>query len=79
MDNHSKLKSTFCEIFELEINQFEDAFSKENATNWDSIRQLSLVSKIEDDFDVFFEPEQMLEITSYYKAIEILTDLGIQF
>ena len=46
--------------------------SQENCENWNSLRQLNLVSELEDEFDVEFEPEEIAEMKSVERVLEIL-------
>jgi acyl carrier protein len=40
--------------------------------NWDSVGHMALVAEIEDGFDVTLEPDDVLELSSYAKAVELL-------
>ena len=46
--------------------------SQENCENWNSLRQLNLVSELEDEFDVEFEPEEIAEMKSVEKILEVI-------
>ena len=46
--------------------------SQLNCENWDSLRHLSLISYLEDEFEVEFEPEDIAEMTSFEKIKEII-------
>lgn len=46
--------------------------SQENCENWNSLRQLNLVSELEDEFDVEFEPEEIAEMKSVEMVLKIL-------
>ena len=78
MSNISKYNDIFCEIFSVDQDVLNDDFSKNTAENWDSILQLSLVTSIEDAFDVMFEPEDIMDFTSYKRGKEILMKNGIE-
>ena len=54
-----------------------ERFSKETIEEWDSVHQLNIISILEDSFEVMFEPEEIMELTSYGKGIEILNRYGI--
>ena len=46
--------------------------SQENNSNWDSLRHLNLIVELESEFDATFEPEEITEMTSYKKILDIL-------
>lgn len=80
MNNIEKLNSIFMEIFSVEKSKLNEEFSNTNVEGWDSIRHLSLTVHIEDAFDLMFDPEDILAITSYENAKNVLSSkYGIQF
>ena len=60
------LKSVF------ELDSVDTSCSQENCEKWDSMGQLNLVVELESEFDVTLEPEQIAEMTSFEKVIQIL-------
>ena len=56
----------------LETEDISFNTSQENCENWNSLRQLNLVSELEDEFDVEFEPEEISEMKSVEMVLEIL-------
>ena len=49
-----------------------DSYSKETVVEWDSVHQLSLISQMEDAFDIMFDPEDIMEMTSYANGKALL-------
>ncbi len=60
------LKSVF------ELDSVDSSCSQENCEKWDSMGQLNLVVELESEFDVTLEPEEIAEMTSFEKVIQIL-------
>ena len=56
----------------LETEDISLNTSQENCDNWNSLRQLNLVSELEDEFDVEFEPEEIAEMKSVEMVLKIL-------
>lgn len=56
----------------LETEDISLNTSQENCENWNSLRQLNLVSELEDEFDVEFEPEEIADMHSVNSIIEII-------
>ena len=56
----------------LETEDISLNTSQENCENWNSLRQLNLVSELEDEFDVEFEPEEIAEMKSVEKILEVI-------
>lgn len=73
MDNLKKLNEIFKEIFAVDDTALGEHLSRENIAEWDSIHQLSLLSFLEDSFDIMLDGEDALKITSYLGCKELLT------
>lgn len=78
MTNLEKLNAIFKEVFSVEADKLNDEFDNTNVDGWDSVRQLSLTSSVEDTFDIMLDPEDILEFTSYKKAKAILAKYEIE-
>ena len=78
MTNLEKLNQIFCEIFSAEVSALNADFDKAHISGWDSVRQLSLTSSVEDEFDIMLDAEDILEFTSYEKVKEILAKYEIE-
>lgn len=77
MTNLEKLNNIFCEVFSVEASALNDEFNKNTVEGWDSVRQLSLTSSVEDEFDIMLDAEDILEFTSYDNAKQILAKYDI--
>ena len=77
MTNLEKLNAIFCEVFSVETSALNSDFEKNSVEGWDSVRQLSLTSSIEDEFDIMLDAEDILEFTSYDNAKAILAKYEI--
>lgn len=77
MTNLEKLNGIFCEVFSVDATALGEGFDNESVEGWDSVRQLSLTSGVEDTFDIMLDPEDILEFTSYDNAKTILAKYGI--
>ena len=56
----------------LETEDVSMDTSQNNCENWNSLRHLNLVSELEDEFDVEFEPEEIAEMISVGKILETI-------
>jgi len=78
MTNLEKLNGIFCEVFSVDASALGAGFDNKSVEGWDSVRQLSLTSSIEDSFDIMLDPEDILECTSYENAKGILAKYEIE-
>jgi len=79
MINLNKYNKVFASVFEVEEKELNDDFKVGNVDNWDSITQLSLVSDLEDEFDIMIDSEDILGFRSYNEGKEILAKYEISF
>ncbi len=78
MTNLEKLNNIFCEVFSVEASALNSEFNKDSVEGWDSVRQLSLTSSVEDEFDIMLDAEDIIGFTSYESAKEILKKYDIE-
>lgn len=78
MTNLEKLNKIFCEVFSVEETALNSEFDNKSVEGWDSVRQLSLTSSVEDEFDIMLDPEDILEFISYNNAKIILAKYNIE-
>ncbi|MBQ9555337.1 MAG: acyl carrier protein [Muribaculaceae bacterium] len=58
------------ETFEMETVSTD--VSQKNCERWDSLHHLTLVSELEEAFDIDLEPEEIAEMTDFSKVIAML-------
>ena len=76
MSNIEKFKEAFVEGLEIPMEEVETA-TMESVDKWDSIGQMSLVAIIEDAFCIEFEPDEVMQFTSFEAGREILKNHNI--
>jgi len=78
MDNLSKLKNIFAEVFSVNEKEVVEGFNKDTVDGWDSVHQLSLTSAVEDEFDIMLDAEDIIEFSSFENAKRILAKYEIE-
>ena len=78
MNNIEKLKKAFNEALEIPIENIDDNLSY-GTENWDSVAHLALVASIETEFDIMFTSTDVIDMSSFNKAKEILEKYDIHF
>ena len=79
MNNLEKYNDVFCRILNVNIDALNEDFTFQAVPQWDSVAHLSLISELEETFDVFFESEDILHYGSYENGKKILERYGIEF
>lgn len=70
--------SIFVETFQVEENELNADFNSDNVEKWDSVCQLSLVTNMEDTFDIMMEPEDIIGFKSYEEGKSILDKYDVK-
>ena len=78
MNNVEKLNEIFVEIFSCNVSELKTEFNKDAIDGWDSVRQLTLTSAIEDTFYVLLDPEYIIACTYYNAVIDVLRKYEIE-
>lgn len=78
MTNREKYNQAFVEVFGVEESVLNADFSKENVDAWDSVHQLNIIAILEEAFDIMLDPEDIMELTSYEKGIDILNKYDVE-
>ena len=78
MENLEKYNNAFVEVFGAKVEDLNDNYGKETVEEWDSVHQLSLVAQFEEAFDIMFDPEDIMDLTSYVKGKEFLSKYDVE-
>jgi acyl carrier protein len=79
MENIEKYNEAFVQVFGAKVEELNDNYGKDTVEEWDSVHQLSLMSELEEAFDIMFDPEDIMEMTSYANGKEILAKYDVTF
>jgi len=77
MMNEQKLKEIFANALQIDINIVTDELSYNSIPEWDSIAHMSLISEIDTEFDTMLDTDDVLDMSSFAKAKEILRKYDI--
>ena len=77
MNNLEKYNKIFMDVLGVKETVLNDSFIFKDIPQWDSVAHLSLISELEDTFDVMFESEDILHYGSYENGKKILERMGV--
>ena len=72
MSNKQKYQDIFVKSLSLEKNKFNENIKYNEVPEWDSIGHMTLMSGLEEGFDITMETDDVVDFSSYKKGIEIL-------
>ena len=70
--SHQKYKSAFIESLGIKEKQFNENIKYNEITEWDSIGHMTLMSGLEETFNISLETDDIIDFSSYKKGIDIL-------
>ena len=67
MDNSidDKLKNIMSAVFEIPVEQIQDKSSPDTIESWDSLKHMNMVVALEEEFEVEFTDDEILEMMNY--------------
>ena len=71
MSNLEKYNDAFIESFDVTEDQLA-GLSYQDIPAWDSVGHMGLINELEDNFDIQFETDDIVDFNSYEKGKELL-------
>ena len=78
MNNLEKYNLSFMDSFSIDESVLGDDLLYNTIPEWDSIGHMELIAKIEEAFDILFETDDIIDLSSYKKGIELLEKYGVK-
>lgn len=73
MTNLEKYNSVFVENLQISEDKLV-GLTYQSVELWDSVGHMTLVAALEDAFDIMMETDDIIDLSSYEKGIEILKE-----
>ena len=77
MSLRKRLQSVFIQVLELPDSSDTSTLRYRETKNWDSVGHMRLVAAIETEFGIFMETEQILDLSNFEYAAQVLKSHGI--
>jgi acyl carrier protein len=71
---NEQIKELMANIFEVEISDIGDDASPESIESWDSLKHMNLIVALEEEFNVQFTDEEMLQMLNFQLISLILKE-----
>lgn len=79
MSNDDKLRQVFVDVLALSADTEVETLSYRGIEEWDSVAHMLLVGELENAFDIMLETQDVIDMSSYARAREIITKYGVAF
>jgi acyl carrier protein len=73
-----RLAGIFEKAFGIDAGDFSPDLAPEDVLRWDSLGHMTLVMDLEDAFGVHFEVDEITEMSSARKIVELLQAKGVK-
>ena len=77
MSNLEKYNDVVMKVFNANQDQLNEQFTFQEIPQWDSVAHLSLITELEDAFDIMFDSEDILHFGSYENGKKVIEKYGI--
>jgi acyl carrier protein len=77
MTNLQKLKSAFATALNLPQGANVERSAYGETAEWDSVAHMALIAEIEGTFDIMLDTDEVIEMSSFLRAAEIVTNHGV--
>ncbi|MDI2127385.1 acyl carrier protein [Yinghuangia seranimata] len=77
MSTNDRLKNVFAYALDLDGDTDIESLRYREIDKWDSLGHMALVAAIEDEFDVQFDTDQVIDMNAYKVAYDMLRELGV--
>ncbi len=71
------LRDAFRTALDLDPDQPVDDLTYRSIEKWDSVAHMVLVAELEDRWDIMLDTDDVIDMSSFAKAIEILAKYGV--
>jgi acyl carrier protein len=72
MDLEARVLKVFKEVLEINSEVATSTLRYNETPNWDSLAHITLISALESEFDIMLEPDDILAMSDYDKAVSIV-------
>lgn len=71
---NEKIRSVMAVVFEIEMDQIPDNAEPGVVSNWDSLRHMSLIVALEEEFGIQFTDDEMTDLLNFQLISTIITE-----
>ena len=79
MSNKQKYQDIFIKSLSINGKKFDENMKYNEIPEWDSIGHMTLISGLEEEFNISMETDDIVDFSSFKKGIEILKKYSISF
>ena len=74
-NNENRIKDVMSSVFDILKHDIKEDASPDNIESWDSLKHMNLIVALEEEFEVKFKDEDIIEMINYKLIVNILNGL----
>ena len=78
-ESERKLRRAFADGLKISEESVDESLQYASTPGWDSIAHMALIASLDATFDIMLDTGDVLDLSSYSKAREILRKYGVEF
>jgi acyl carrier protein len=78
-ESELKLRRAFANGLNILEESVNETLQYASTPGWDSVAHMALIASLDSTFDIMLDTDDVLDLSSYPKAREILRKYGVQF
>lgn len=78
MTNLEKYDNAFINAFGVSKDQLA-GLNYQAIAEWDSVGHMNLIAELEEQFDIMFETDDIIDFNSYEHGKELISKYGVEF
>ena len=78
MTNIERYNNIFKTIFSIDDSLLNDELTVLTVEEWNSVAQMNLVAAVEQEFEIFLDPNDVVDFVSYKNGKDILRRHGVE-
>ena len=79
MSNKKKYQDIFIKSLSINGKKFDENIKYNEIPEWDSIGHMTLISGLEEGFNISMETDDIVDFSSFKKGLEILEKYEVKF
>ena len=77
MENLDRYRKVFMDVFSIADEDAAANLKYQSHPNWDSLGHMALVAALESEFSISMDMDDVIDLESFTKGIEILTKYNV--
>jgi acyl carrier protein len=67
-----RIKNVMAAIFKVDVSKIDDNASPDTLENWDSLGHMNLIVALEEEFNISFKEDEIVEMLNYKLVYETI-------